>query len=93
MCMPRAKHPESYQLFEALERQGWQAPEDWKLLFADVVSRIYDRSTGNFKAVGWIVRVAYYDFGDRVAGTPIVQERVELPVLDVNIPTYEQASL
>ena len=93
VAMPRAKHPEPYQIGVGLSRQGWRVGDDWDLIGRKVVSRLYDRASGNFKAVGWIVEITYRQV---VPNTdPLGQElrTVQVPLLDGFMPNYVQTSL
>ena len=93
MCMGRAKHPEAYQLSVGLNRQGWRPGDAWDVKFKRVVSRIYDRSTGNFKAVGWIVEIGYYEVDPQSPRLVIPLQRIQVPLLDEFMPNYVQTTL
>ena len=96
MGMPRAKHPKPYEIKEGLRRQGFRTPNDGRYIRAEVLQRIYDRTTGNFKAAGWVVRVHYQWFNDRAEdGTPFgyVFAALEVPILDRHLPNYVQDTL
>jgi len=91
--MPRAKHPKPYQIAVGLSRQGWRLPEGAKSIGHYTLARLYDRTTGNFKGVGWWVKVTYrFPNQDGVfAGQPV--EYAEVPLMDRFIPNYVQSTL
>jgi hypothetical protein len=91
--MARAKHPKPYQIAVGLSRQGWSATADWDVIGKRVVSRLYDRSSGNFKAVGWIVEVTYRKVDDWGNDMGLGLRTARVPLMDEFIPNYVQSSL
>jgi len=91
--MPRAKHPEPYQISVGLNRQGWRPGEAWDVRGKRVVSRIYDRSSGNFKAVGWIVEITYRAVEEGRDPMGRFLSTIQVPLLDEFMPNYVQTSL
>ena len=91
--MVRAKHPKPYQIGVGLTRQGWRRPDEWDVIGRKVVSRLYDRSSGNFKAVGWIVEIMYREVSPVMDSQGLPLQTQVVPLLDVFIPNYVQTSL
>lgn len=83
MSMARAKHPKAYQMAVALGRLTARFL-DKSVLYYEVESRVYDRQSGNFKAIGWRILVTYDDAD---------QTTDEFVVLDTQLPNYIQTTL
>lgn len=86
----RAKHPKPYQIVVGLSRQGWKEKPGKSSIGYDVVSRMYDRRTGNFKAIGWLIRVSYIEFDEERNS---VDGEIVVPLLDEFMPNYVQTTL
>ena len=65
--MGRVVEPRPFTIAEAIRRQGIniQNARGYRVL-----NRLYDRTTGNFKAMGWLVAVRVGNVGDVVLGLP-----------------------
>lgn len=90
--MPRAKHPKPYQLNVGLTRQGWRRPTGTERIGTRVVARLYDRQSGNFKAVGWLVLVEWAT-PDSTYPTGFRPDSQTVPLMDEFIPNYQQSTL
>ena len=79
--MARAKIPYAYfrrYLSERFPRPAYESRflvSDYAKLESKSPIRVYDRSSGNFKAVGWFVDVQYSVFTGFRAGTTSAQYR------------------
>lgn len=81
--MVRAKHPKAYQMAVGLGRKAGRLL-DLPVASYRVVSRIYDRQSGNFKAIGWRIEVRFNDE---------LQTRQDYLLLDEDLPNYIQTTL
>lgn len=81
--MVRATHPKPYQMAVGLGRLTARFLEK-PVRGYQVVSRVYDRQSGNFKAIGWRILVTYNDAD---------QTTDEFVVLDTQLPNYIQSTL
>lgn len=81
--MVRATHPKPYQMAVAVGRMAREFL-DKPVRGYRVVSRVYDRQSGNFKAIGWRILVTYNDPVDTTG---------EFVVLDTQLPNYIQTTL
>ena len=91
--MPRAKHPKPYQITVGLARQGWRQQEDRTTKGREVVARLYDRRSGNFQPVGWLVKISYKAFSDQPGKVGYYYGSDVVPLLDEFIPNYVQSTL
>lgn len=81
--MARATHPKPYQMAVGLGRLTGRFLEKPVRRY-EVVSRVYDRQSGNFKAIGWRILVKYND---------IELTSDEFILLDSQLPNYIQSTL
>lgn len=77
--MPRVEYPEPFHIMQAIRRAGLSV-EGAKGFYP--MHRFYDRTTGNFKSVGWVVEVHRHE------GEPVI-----LGVLDSYFPETYQSTL
>ena len=82
--MPRAKLPEPSDLIVALRRTNADLTN---YVGIQAERRLYDRASGNFKAVGWICLVYYLR---RDPGQPTEEIRREIAILDEYLPAMSQ---
>lgn len=85
--MPRAPHPKGYQIWVALARRPYCDYPKADVHSVKIKQRVYDRSKGNFAAVGWLVRLQFY----RPIPEPLLT--IDTVILDSEMPNYVQTSL
>ena len=84
--MPRAKEPAGYQIGVAIGRLNLAIGKA-AIQYYTPRRRVYDRATGNFKAIGWLVEITLASVdGQRPPSIFTV-------VLDEDMPNYVQSSL
>ena len=86
--MPRVKQPSAEDVIEAVRRVSAEIGnyQDGQLDSVEVVARLYDRRSGNFKASGWLVELGYVSDEGQL-------EFAQFMVRDEDVPRMVQATL
>ena len=87
--MPRVKRPNPWDLIQAYKRKAAVDIEQVDDLISGIhpVHRVYDRSSGNFKAVGWFCQIYFRHIGG------VAPESDYTVILDSEINPFTQSAL